>query len=184
MLQEILALCNNRYVLFDNKTKDERKRLKQVEQLLSLVNKVVAQNGGKPYMDELFTELKVNVSANFCLTSLLWIYYFSAFTTWLQEGAIKLHNQQIEADAMKGYTKRQIKEMKEHMHQTYDEQLKRITEMVPFWVLGPLTYFSLSFIVFAIIIIMHSVFLRITTIYKLTLLSLKWLSYACKFCKH
>ncbi|KAI9075532.1 hypothetical protein K1719_036697 [Acacia pycnantha] len=103
-LKEILALCKNRYILFDNKTKDERKRHKQVEQLLSLVNKVVSQNGGKPYMDELFTELK--------------------------EGAKKLHNQQIEVDAMKGYSKREIKEMKEHMHRTYDVQLKRITEMV------------------------------------------------------
>ncbi|XP_028798594.1 immune-associated nucleotide-binding protein 9-like [Neltuma alba] len=103
-LKEILVLCKNRYVLFDNKTKDERKQSEQVQQLLSLVNKVIAQNGGKPYMDELFTELK--------------------------KGAMKLHNQQIEVESLKGYSKSEIKELKEQMHRTYDEQLKRITEMV------------------------------------------------------
>jgi high-affinity Fe2+/Pb2+ permease len=46
-LQEIIDLCKNWIVLFDNKTKDESKRVEQVEQLLSLVNLVVAQNGGR-----------------------------------------------------------------------------------------------------------------------------------------
>ena len=58
-------------MLFDNKSRDERKRFEQVQQLLSLVNMVIAQNGGQPYMDELFTELKVSVSANVCQFSLL-----------------------------------------------------------------------------------------------------------------
>lgn len=60
-------------MLFDNKTKDEGKRVEQVEQLLSLVNRVIAQNGGQPYTynDELFAEWKVIV---FC--------YFSKFR-WL-----------------------------------------------------------------------------------------------------
>lgn len=53
-------MCKNRLVLFDNKTKDESKRVEQVQQLLFLVNMVIAQNGGQPYTDELFTELKVN----------------------------------------------------------------------------------------------------------------------------
>lgn len=59
MIQEILVLCKNRLVLFDNKTKDESKRVEQVQELLSLVNMVIAQNGGQPYTDELFSELKV-----------------------------------------------------------------------------------------------------------------------------
>lgn len=46
-------------MLFDNKTKDEMKRVEQVEQLLSLVTGIIIQNGGHPYTDELFTELKV-----------------------------------------------------------------------------------------------------------------------------
>ncbi|XP_054814107.1 immune-associated nucleotide-binding protein 9-like [Prosopis cineraria] len=103
-LQEILVLCKNRYVLFDNKTKDEKKQFEQVQRLLSLVNMVIAQNGGQPYMDELFTELK--------------------------KGARRLHYQQLEVEALKGYSKSEIKEIKEQMHRTYDEQLKRITDMV------------------------------------------------------
>ena len=48
-------------MLFDNKTKDESKRVEQVQTLLSLVNMVIAQNGGQPYTDEIFAELKVIV---------------------------------------------------------------------------------------------------------------------------
>lgn len=54
-------MCGNRYVLFDNKTKDELKKAEQLKELLSLVNAVVDNNGGKPYTDELFFELKVSV---------------------------------------------------------------------------------------------------------------------------
>ncbi|EEF52958.1 aig1, putative [Ricinus communis] len=103
-LQEILTLCKNRLVLFDNKTKDEFKRAEQVHQLLSLVNLVIAENGGQPYTDELFVELKAR--------------------------AIKLRDQQEEVDSLKGYSKGEILELKEQMHRSYEEQLKRITEMV------------------------------------------------------
>lgn len=59
-------MCGNRCVLFDNKTKDARKQSEQVQQLLTLVNRVTAQNGGQPFTDQLFTELKVkNAFANF-----------------------------------------------------------------------------------------------------------------------
>lgn len=47
-------------MLFDNKTKDEGRKVGQVQQLLSLVNGIVMQNGGQPYSDELFSELKVH----------------------------------------------------------------------------------------------------------------------------
>ncbi|KAJ0025600.1 hypothetical protein Pint_07452 [Pistacia integerrima] len=57
-LKDILALCENRRVLFDNKTKEETKRAKQVGELLSLVSRVIAQNGGQPYTDEIFAEVK------------------------------------------------------------------------------------------------------------------------------
>ncbi|XP_050213595.1 immune-associated nucleotide-binding protein 9-like [Mercurialis annua] len=99
-LKDILTLCKNRRVLFDNKTKDESKRGVQVQQLLSLVNFVIAQNGGQPYTNELFKE------------------------------AIKLHDQQEEVDSSKGYSKGEILELKEQMHRSYEEQLKKITEMV------------------------------------------------------
>ncbi|KAI3964263.1 hypothetical protein MKW92_037176 [Papaver armeniacum] len=47
-LQRVLQLCKNRSVLFDNKTRDESQRKKQVQQLMSLVNKVKSENG-QPY---------------------------------------------------------------------------------------------------------------------------------------
>lgn len=37
------------------------KQSEQVQQLLSFVNTILAQNGGRPYSDELFAELKVVV---------------------------------------------------------------------------------------------------------------------------
>lgn len=55
-------MCGNRQVLFDNKTKDPLKKAEQLKQLLFLVNVVVENNGGKPYTDDLFKELKVCIS--------------------------------------------------------------------------------------------------------------------------
>ncbi|CAJ1958579.1 unnamed protein product [Sphenostylis stenocarpa] len=55
-LQDILVQCDNRKVLFDNKTKDEMKQQRQVEQLLSLVNVVISQNHGQPYTNEIFVK--------------------------------------------------------------------------------------------------------------------------------
>lgn len=103
-LKQILYLCGNRCVLFDNKTKDEKKRSGQVQQLLSFVNMIVSQNGGQPYTDELFAELK--------------------------KGAMKLHREQRKVDSLEGYSEGQISELKNHMQQTYEEQLKHITEMI------------------------------------------------------
>lgn len=54
-------MCENRCVLFDNKTKDKGKQFGQVQQLLTLVSMVISQNDGRPYTDELFIELKVKV---------------------------------------------------------------------------------------------------------------------------
>ncbi|MBA0727986.1 hypothetical protein Golax_000931 [Gossypium laxum] len=103
-LKDILGLCGNRLVLFDNKTKDETKRVEQVQDLLTLVNMVIEQNGGQPYTDELFAELK--------------------------KGATKLRDQQEVVAALKGYSKREISEFKEQIERSYEEQLMRITEMV------------------------------------------------------
>ncbi|KAL0351297.1 UNVERIFIED_CONTAM: Immune-associated nucleotide-binding protein 9 [Sesamum calycinum] len=57
-LKETLRMCGNRCVLFDNRTKDESKKAEQLMELLSFVNAVVDNNGGKPYTDDLFFELK------------------------------------------------------------------------------------------------------------------------------
>ncbi|XP_031262022.1 immune-associated nucleotide-binding protein 9-like [Pistacia vera] len=102
-LKNILALCENRRVLFDNKTMDETKRAKQVAELLSLVNRVIAQNGGQPYTDEIFAEVK---------------------------GAMKHHEQQVEVDSLKGYSKREIAVLKAEIERSYEDQLKKISEML------------------------------------------------------
>ncbi|XP_010245423.1 PREDICTED: immune-associated nucleotide-binding protein 8 isoform X2 [Nelumbo nucifera] len=103
-LKEILHLCKNRVVLFDNKTKDEKKQVEQVHQLLSLVDMVVAENGGQPYSDEFLAELK--------------------------QGAMKLRNKREEVESLKGYTKQEILGLKEQIYRSYEDQLRRITEMV------------------------------------------------------
>ncbi|QCD95405.1 P-loop containing nucleoside triphosphate hydrolase [Vigna unguiculata] len=57
-LQDILTLCGNRKVLFNNRTKDENERLEQVQQLLNLVDEVMLHNAGQPFTNELFKRLK------------------------------------------------------------------------------------------------------------------------------
>ncbi|KAI5391251.1 hypothetical protein KIW84_076193 [Lathyrus oleraceus] len=61
-LKSILSLCENRCVLFDNKTKDEKKQSQQLQELLSFVKLIVAKNHGLPYTNELFTKLKEGYS--------------------------------------------------------------------------------------------------------------------------
>ncbi|XP_065847179.1 immune-associated nucleotide-binding protein 9-like [Euphorbia lathyris] len=100
-LKEILTLCKNRIVLFDNRTKDQHKKYEQVQQLLSLVDMVLADNGGQPYTDELFAELKM--------------------------GEMNLRGR---LESLQGYSKDEILQLKEQIHDSYEEQLKRITEMV------------------------------------------------------
>lgn len=103
-LTETLQMCGNRCVLFDNKTKDEFKKSKQLKELRSLINAVVDNNGRKPYTDELFVELK--------------------------KGAVKLRDQTAEVNSLEGYSSQEISVLKEQFHSAYEEQLKRITEMV------------------------------------------------------
>lgn len=62
VLQELIHLCNNRLVVFDNKTKDGKKQAYQMKRLLSLVDGVVVDNGGQPYTDEMFHRVKVNMA--------------------------------------------------------------------------------------------------------------------------
>ncbi|GAU37927.1 hypothetical protein TSUD_269420 [Trifolium subterraneum] len=103
-LKEIISLCGNRYVLFDNKTKDEKKRHEQVQELLTNVDMVISNNSGRPYRDELFIELK--------------------------KGAIELHKQKRVADSMQGCSEKEKLEFKMQREQAYNDQLNRITAMV------------------------------------------------------
>lgn len=56
-------MCGNRFVIFDNMTKDKLKKHKQRVELFRHVNEVVANNGGFPYTNDLFVELK---ASQFC----------------------------------------------------------------------------------------------------------------------
>ncbi|KNA11071.1 hypothetical protein SOVF_138520, partial [Spinacia oleracea] len=103
-LKNILKICKDRCALFDNKTKDITKKEEQVQKLLQLVDKVSEENGGKPYTNDIFKELK--------------------------KGAMKFRRQEKDVDSLQGYDKGEISALKEQMHKTYEEQLKRITEMV------------------------------------------------------
>ncbi|TYG79234.1 hypothetical protein ES288_D02G124400v1 [Gossypium darwinii] len=95
-LKDVLLLCGHRFVLFDNKTEDKTKRGKQVDDLVSLVNMVIAQNGGQPYYDELFVELK--------------------------RGATTCDEQE-EVASLKGYIKQEI--CKEQIERLYEKLLMR-----------------------------------------------------------
>ncbi|XP_038907035.1 immune-associated nucleotide-binding protein 9-like [Benincasa hispida] len=57
-LKDIIAASKNRCLVFDNKTKNETKKVEQVEKLIEMVNGVVQQNGGKAYTHALFSNLK------------------------------------------------------------------------------------------------------------------------------
>ncbi|KAJ6859032.1 immune-associated nucleotide-binding protein 9-like [Populus alba x Populus x berolinensis] len=104
-LKEVLTLCENRRVLFNNKTKDVLKGVEQVQELLSLVNRVIEQNGGQPYSDELFAEI--------------------------QKGEMNFRGQQEEVDSLKGnFSIGEISELQEQMRRQYEDQLKRVTDMV------------------------------------------------------
>ncbi|KAL3830336.1 hypothetical protein ACJIZ3_019138 [Penstemon smallii] len=103
-LKEILKMCGNRRVLFDNKTKDEVKKSEQLKQLISLVNEVVDKNDGRPFTNELFVELK--------------------------KGTLKLRDQSAEFCSMEGNSKQEISEFQMQFNKSCEEQLKKMTEMV------------------------------------------------------
>lgn len=103
-LKNIIKLCKNRVMLFDNTTEDKTKKAKQVDDLLSLVDSVVADNGGRPFSNEIFDELK--------------------------KGALRMMDQVKEVETRKGYSEQQISELKEQIHKSYEDQLKRVTEMI------------------------------------------------------
>ncbi|CAH2035280.1 unnamed protein product [Thlaspi arvense] len=57
-LKTVLRLCGGRRVLFDNRTKDECKKVKQVKDLLAHVTAIERSNGGNPFTDEMHRKIK------------------------------------------------------------------------------------------------------------------------------
>ncbi|XP_024044348.1 immune-associated nucleotide-binding protein 9 [Citrus clementina] len=113
-LKEILQLCDNRWVLFDNKTKYEAKRTEQVQQLLSLVNTVNVKNGGQPYTNECFAELKEQA------------------TRLKEEEVAQLAQRKSneEIHKLRENLERAQRETEDQLHKSYEDRIKRITEMV------------------------------------------------------
>ncbi|XP_027091889.1 immune-associated nucleotide-binding protein 9-like [Coffea arabica] len=103
-VKDMLEICENRRVLFDNKTKDAAKKAEQLQQLLSLVNDVVMKNGGKPFSNDLFVEFK--------------------------KGVTKLHDQAAELNSLEGYSKNEKSELEVQIRASYQEHLKQFTDMV------------------------------------------------------
>ncbi|KAK7904391.1 hypothetical protein WMY93_016998 [Mugilogobius chulae] len=58
-LSEFIKLCDNRYQVFNNKTKDQ----KQVETFLHKINQMIEKNGGKYYTNELFKKAEEAIEA-------------------------------------------------------------------------------------------------------------------------
>ena len=69
---------------------------------------------------------------------------------------MKLRNQQEQVDSLKGYSKREISELKDNMHRSYEEQLKRITEMVSSMLLYFTYFFHLHLCLLTLGIILSS----------------------------
>ncbi|XP_006653435.2 immune-associated nucleotide-binding protein 9-like [Oryza brachyantha] len=57
-LQNILKLCTNRVVLFDNKTIDDHNCQTQLKRLLDAVDLVISSNNGNPFSNEMFTNIQ------------------------------------------------------------------------------------------------------------------------------
>ncbi|XP_019056196.1 PREDICTED: immune-associated nucleotide-binding protein 8-like [Nelumbo nucifera] len=102
-LQEIMGLCKNRVVVFDNKSKDENKRNKQMQNLLFVVNNVIKQNNGRPYTNEHFVKLQEET---------------------------KMQNQQLKEAEQKGIAKEVMSKMQAQLRKAYDNQLGQIMDMV------------------------------------------------------
>ncbi|KAF3672980.1 Protein yippee-like [Capsicum annuum] len=102
-LKEALKMCGNRQVLFDNKTNDPMKKAEQLGELLFHVNMVVQKNGGKPYTNDLFEEVK----------------------------KMKLHNDTVDVNSLLGDLKQEVTELKEQLQRwSLVDQHREITEMV------------------------------------------------------
>ncbi|KAJ4747299.1 P-loop containing nucleoside triphosphate hydrolases superfamily protein [Rhynchospora pubera] len=105
-VKTIIKMCMNRVVLFNNRTKDQNEKDAQLQKLLFYVNRVIANNGGKPFSDKIFSKLKLE--------------------------ALKLHDEEKVIDNMRGQSAEQIAALKEEIYKSYNDQLTRITEMVTF----------------------------------------------------
>uniref|UniRef100_K3YCX7 AIG1-type G domain-containing protein n=1 Tax=Setaria italica TaxID=4555 RepID=K3YCX7_SETIT len=57
--QDTVQACGERVLLFDNKSNDELQLQKQLAELFDAVDSVIARNRGKPFTNQMFTQIQV-----------------------------------------------------------------------------------------------------------------------------
>ncbi|KFK25812.1 hypothetical protein AALP_AA8G163900 [Arabis alpina] len=102
-LKTVLELCEDRKVLFNNRTVDEGKKVEQVQQFLAQVTKIGERNRGKPFTDEMHHKIK--------------------------EEAEKLREQQNNVEA-KNLGEGELAEMKRQLQMSYEQQISQMSKMV------------------------------------------------------
>ncbi|KAF8062142.1 hypothetical protein N665_1202s0003 [Sinapis alba] len=102
-LQRVLILCGQRMTLFDNRTKDSAKQMKQVHELLNLIDLVRKQNSNKPYTDEMYHKIKEENDRH------------------------KKEQEELEA---KGHSEEEIEALRKELELTREQNFKAMTEMM------------------------------------------------------
>jgi hypothetical protein len=113
-LQEVLYQCNNRRLLFDNRSKDPTVKEKQISELLKQIDDIIDQNGGRPYTNELFREAQ------------------EILTTQKMEQLKKEHDKEIQRfqkQMEKAHSKQHLKEINLLQSQMEKEHAKKLAEM-------------------------------------------------------
>jgi hypothetical protein len=57
--QSMVKLCGDRVILFDNKTRDVQQQQKQLDKLLGSVDSVIQSNCGKPFSNQMFSQIQI-----------------------------------------------------------------------------------------------------------------------------
>ncbi|KAH7681442.1 P-loop containing nucleoside triphosphate hydrolase protein [Dioscorea alata] len=103
-LQQIIHLCENRVVLFDNRSRDPSKKAQQLHELLTLVDSIIMSNNRRPYSNELFAEIK--------------------------KEALRMQEALKDIELLEGHNESEIIGLKEQNNKSYEEQMRLISEMV------------------------------------------------------
>jgi len=113
-LKEVLRQCNDRKVIFDNRTKEATEKEKQRSELLKQIDIIIDQNGGRPYTNELFREAQESLSRK------------------KMEQMEKAHAKQLEQlqeQMAKSYAKQNSNEIKQLQEEMAKSQAKQKAQM-------------------------------------------------------
>ncbi|CAD5314417.1 unnamed protein product [Arabidopsis thaliana] len=102
-LKTVLRLCGGRRILFDNRTTDEGKKVKQVQELLAHVADIEKSTDGKPFTGEMHRKI--------------------------QKEAEMLREQQKEVES-KDLAAAEIEKWKKHYQEEHDKNMNMMAEML------------------------------------------------------